>query len=179
MNYEIIGNIDVIPAITGGVFSFARVLTVSDALSSSPANILASYIIDEAIGDLTNPTAGNEWPLYTSYLPDGTSIKTNAGCLYDTTGIKDGRLMVGEVIQHYGIQLRIRSDRQQTGWVKLEEVMLALDVVFNVIITVNSKDYQIQNISRTSPPISLGTEKGTKGRQLFTLNFIATIKRIV
>ncbi len=168
----------VIPAVTGGVFSYVRGLTIDNALLTSPAYILASYIIEQAIGSMTDPVDDNDWPLYVSRMPDGSDIKTNCGTLYDTSGLKDGRLAEGTVIQHYGLQLRIRSDTHLVGWAKAEAIAIALDGVSNEVLAVGSYNYQIYNIRRMGPVISLGMEIGTKARRLFTVNFLVTLKRI-
>ena len=167
-----------ISAITGGVFSFVRVFSVSATLLTTPAYILASYIIEENIGSMTDPADSGDWPLYISYMPDGFDIETDCGSIYDTSGIKDGRLMIGPVIEHYGIQLKIRSDVHITGWSKAEAIASALDGVVDDLIEINSVEYRIYNIKRTGPVISLGMELGTKGRRLFTVNFLVTLKRV-
>ncbi len=176
MGYDLIGG-QVIPAVSGGVFSYVRTVTASDALLNTPAVVLASYIIDQAIGSMTDPDNGSAWPLYTSFMPD-TGANTNCGAMYDTPGFKDGRLMEGAVIQHYGIQLKIRSDTHVAGYNKADAVAVALDAIANATITIGANEYQIYNVSRASPVISLGAEPGTKGRQLFTVNFLVSLKRI-
>jgi len=152
---------------------------MSVALLLPPVDILAPYIIAQGIGSLTAPAAGSDWPLYTAYQPDDSSVKTNSACFYDTPGIKDGRLMAGSAITHYGMQLRIRCDTYTTGYAKAEEVAVAMDDIFNASQVIGANTYTIQNISRQGPVIPLGVEKGTKGRQLFVVNFRATLTRIV
>ena len=176
MSYALISG-EVIPAVTGGVFSFFRTLTDSDTLLTSPAFILASYIIEQTIGSMTDPADSSDWPLYVSFMPDSSGVKTDAGALYDTSGIKDGRLMEGQVIQHYGIQLSIRSNTHVAGWAKAEAIASALDAVLNDSVIIDSVEYQIINITR-SLVISLGAEPGTKERRMFTVNFVVTMKRI-
>ena len=148
------------------------------ALLTSPAFTLASYIIENAIGVMTDPADEDDWPLYVSSMPDEPDIETNLGVLYNTTGIKDGRLMSGVVIKHYGIQLRIRSNIYTIGFAKAETIMVALDSVFPDTIVIDAVTYRIYNVKRMSSVIALGIEKGTKGRFLFTVNFLVTLKRI-
>ena len=128
---------------------------------------------------MTAQSAGDNLPLYISSMPDGNDIKTNLGVLYDTAPIKDGRLMTGPVIAHYGIQLRIRSQKHIAGYTKAEEVAAAMDAIQNGTITIDANDFIIQNITRSGPPISLGAEKGTTNRRLFSVNLILTLKRVV
>ncbi len=176
MGYDLISG-NVIPAVTGGVFSFVRVITASDILLTSPASILAAYIKGQGL--MSNPAANMTWPLFISRIPDGTGVATSCGAIYDTTPIKDGRLMVGPIIQHYGLQIMIRSADHNVGWKKLEAVSVELDSINNEFITVSDEEYQIYNIKRMGTIISLGAEEGTEDRRLFTANFIVTLKRIV
>jgi hypothetical protein len=177
MSYNVVASL--VPAVTGGLFDFSRSTTALGTLLTSPAYILATYITDNAIASMTDPEDADTWPLYVSYMPDSPGSKNNAAAFYDTSGDKDGRLIRdGEVIQHYGIQLMVRSVTHVVGWAKTEEIASALDVLSNVTVTVGVYEYQFYNFTRTSPVISLGVEEGTKNRRLFTMNFIITIKRI-
>lgn len=179
MNYSLFGNnLDVIEVVTGGLFTFARVFTASDTLLKSPASILGSYIIAEGIGSMTLPSAKENWPLYIASMPDGSNVKTNCGALYDTTPVKDGRLMSGPVMEHQGLQLKIRCNNYETGYTKINSITSALDAVVDGEVTVSPYDYQIYNISRGSVT-SLGLEPDTtKRRYLFTVNFLITIKKL-
>jgi len=180
MSYSLHGG-GIISGITGGVFDFSRVLTAGGVLEVTPAYILASYIIQEGVGDMNDPDSslGAIWPLYVSYMPDGKNIQTNCGTLYDTSGIKEGRLMEGEVVEYHGVQLRIRSGEYNEGWAKVEEIVKALDTVRNEIITVSDVEYKICNVMRSGPPVSLGVERGTQGRRLFVANFLLALQKVV
>ncbi len=173
MSYNLIA--DITPSVTGGLFDFTRVITSEDDLLISPASILAAYIRSQ--GTMSDPADSIVWPLYVSYLPDET--ETNAGAVYNTQGIKDGRLMEGSVIQHYGLQVKVRSDVHNTGWTKAEDISNDLDLIYREEIEVDSKDYLIHSVNRVGSIIALGTEPGTKKRQLFTINFLVTLNRIV
>ena len=131
-------------------------------LLSSPALILAEYIKGQGL--MSNPVANTTWPLYIPRMPDGVGVKTNIGCIYDAPGKKDGRLMIGTVIQHFGLQILIRCRTHNDGWLKMETIATNLDMAHNVEITVDGEDYQIQNISSVEPVVALGTEEGTKIR---------------
>jgi len=140
----------------------------------SPASILAAYLIAEGL--VTDPSDGNSWPLYVSYMSDEIGGKTNAGAIFNTPGLKDGRYMVGTVVQHFGIRIEIRSRAHNDGWAKLEAIATNLDSVQNESVVVSGETYLIQNVSRVEPMIPEGTEKGTKKRQLFSHNFRMTVK---
>jgi len=178
MSYNLIAK--TIPAVTGGLFDFERDLTAAEniALGRSIASILAAYIIN-SLSLMTNPSDGDNWPLYISSMPDGDDVEVNCGSIYDTVGILDGKLSNGEVIQHPGIQLRIRSDNYEIGFAKIEAIALALDDVSWDTVEVNAIAYLLQNISRTTSIVPLGSERGTKRRFIFTTNFLVTIRKIV
>jgi hypothetical protein len=67
----------------------------------SPADVLRHWLVEQGFGTL--PTSNQSWPLFVASLP--ISIVA-AACVYNTTGILDGRLMrSGTVIEHPGIQI--------------------------------------------------------------------------
>lgn len=177
MTVSIIGSKNLVAIGTGGVLISKMVGTGSNQLLASPAYVLAQYIIS-VLTTMTTPTDNSDWPLYVNHMPDGGGVKDDCGVVYDTTGVKDGRLMTGLVPQHFGIQLRIRSLGNQAGYVKIEDLAADMDEVLNGEISLGSGDYLIQNVSRTSPVISLGIEGGTKRRFLFTINFLVTMKKV-
>ena len=176
MSYSLIGG-KVIPAVTGGVFAFTRVFSTSDTLLVSPAVILAEYIRDQET--MSDPGDNTDWPLYISYMPDSVDIDSDCGAIYDTTPIKDGRLMIGPVIQHYGIQIKIRSISHSIGWLKAENIITNLDAINYTLITIDGEEYQMNAVKRIGHIIPLGIELGTKDRQLFTVNFLVTLKRVI
>lgn len=175
MPYSLISG-EVIPAVTGGVFLFKIVSVAGDALLTSPAYIITEYLRSQGI--VSDPTDDTTWPSYVSYMPDASVVKTDVAVIYNTSGLKDGRIMDGEVIQHYGIQVKVRSNNHNKGWAKAEAIALSLDAVLNSDITVSSNEYRIYNIQRTTPVVALGTEEGTVKRQLFVINFLVTLKII-
>ena len=148
----------------------------TEILAASPAYILASYIID-TLRYMTDYNDGSAWPLYISSLPDGDDIQNNAGGIYDTTGLLDGKDMRDSVVvEHHGIQIKIRSIDQQTGWTKMRQIVGDLDQVQMQEITANDITYEMASISRTSPIACIGTDE--KRRFLFTVNFLATIREL-
>ena len=178
MSYNLIA--ETIPAVTGGLFDFERDLTAAEdtALVRSVISILAAYIIND-LSLMTVPSGEGDWPLYISSMPDGDAVETNCGAIYDTTGVRDEKLSNGEVIQYPGIQLRIRSDDYEVGYAKIEAITLALDDICWDTIVVGGDTYLLQNISRATPVVPLGSERGYKRRFLFTVNFLCTLRKIV
>jgi len=54
-----------------------------------------------------------------------------------------------------------------------------MDDIFNATQIIGANTYNLHNVSRQGPVIPLGEEKENKGRQLFAVNFMATITRTV
>lgn len=172
MSFSVISG-NVIPAVTGGVFDFTEVRTSSDTLGVSPSYILRAYIVDVVTG-FTYPENGSDWPLFTSFMPDSLN---DASAVYDTTPVKDGRLMVGTVIQHYGLQIKLKAQDYNTGWAKLNNLASSLDSVLRYTQTVSGNDYLIQNITR-NPVAYLGMDTEGKRRHVFTVNLLMTVKQL-
>lgn len=148
--------------------------TATDYVIDSPASVLATYITGQTI--MTAPSAGEDWPLFISNLLD---TPNNLGIIYDTTPSKDGRYMgSGEVFQHYGIEILIRSVDYETGWVKCNEIAGNLDSVTNTLVSKDDIVYKIHNVSRMGGVNSLGIEEGTKRRNMFSMNFMVSITKI-
>jgi len=169
--YSIVAEIT--PSVTMGLFDFNSIGVAVDSLLNPPSVVLAEYLRQESL--MTDPADKTDWPLYISYMPD---VKTKIGSIYDTTNLKLGRHMNGEVIQEYGIQIKICSDVFNDGWAKIEALSLRLDIIKNEGISVNSEEYVIRFVSRSGPPIYIGVEDGTKKRKLFVLNCLINLCRI-
>ena len=181
MSNVIVGSNDYISAMTGGVFSvetLAKTVVGNNILGISPASILADYLID-TLGKMSDPSDGDSWPLYTASLPDGPQIETSCGAIYDTSGIGDGRYMIGSVVQHYGVQLRIQSRDYNTAYVKIEDISTSIDVISNVSIVIGALEFEMRNASKSSAITYIGPDtKSTKRRFNFTVNYLLTIRSL-
>jgi len=143
-------------------------------LSFPPALIIARYLTGN-FSSITIPTNLQDWPLYVGYMPDDT--RRNAGAVYDTVGLLDGRIMrTGEVIEHPGIQIKVRSLGYETGYQKAREVVVYLDALINELVTIQQKNFMIKNASRSSMIASLGLDE--KNNHNFTVNYTTTIKEV-
>lgn len=141
----------------------------------STAKVLSAYLIAQSI--FTAVSDGSTWPLYRSSLPDDDDVEDNVGTIYDTTGLKDGRIMSsGEVLFHRGIQVRARALDYDIGLAKLVSVASLFEAVHNVEVVVDSVTYTIKSITQTSDVLPLGVEEETKRRKFFSVNFLITIK---
>jgi len=146
-------------------------------MNHSPAYILAQYLIDEGL--LTDSTESDDWKVYVGSLPDGSLTGHNAvGCM-DTAPVKDGRIMGGAPLFHHGIQLLIRSTGYNEGYTKASALAAALAEVVNEEVFVSSLySYEIANVTQTTGVVVLGQEEGTKRREMFSVNFLATLKEV-
>ena len=143
----------------------------------SPAIILANYLIAQTT--FTDPADNDVWPLYISSMPDGKNVESDVGTIYDSTGLKDGRLMTGENILHFGIQVRIRAANYNDGYNQALIVTDLFEAIDKVTVTVDSVDYFIQSVTQSTVIVPLGPEENsTKRQELFTVNFLATIKEV-
>lgn len=151
-------------------------LTPSDDLQHTPCFILGSYLIAEAIVSL--PSLSDDWPLYKSSLPDDQNVEDNASAIYDTTPIIDARIRRGFPNTHYGLQIKIRASNYEIGKTKALNIFSSLQDIQNSGVEFDDYIYEILAANLTTGIISLGLERGTKRRYLFTLNFLSVIKRM-
>jgi len=141
-----------------------------------PTAILKEYLVGEML--LQTPSGSATWPVYLQSLPDGNDIEDDACCLFDIVGSKDGRLMIGTFLQHFGVQLKVRSKEYQDGWNKINAIAEDLDFISNEDVEYDGNTYRLHNVSR-NVITPLGTEEGMKRRWLFTINFLVTISQIL
>ena len=149
---------------------------IPEEISDSPAVILAQYLRDAGL--FVDPDESGDWPLYIASTPDGKNIQDDVGTVYDTTGVKDGRLMAGQNIFHYGIQIRIRCVVYTEGYTKAKTVAANLSTLRSEEVVLEGNTYQIKNAQATSAIIPLGNEPGSKRRELLTMNYLLTLKII-
>lgn len=93
-------------------------------------------------------------------------------CLYDTTGILDGRIQRGGTQIHPGLQLKVRSNTYNEGWDKVTALQRYMDTIRGEY-TVEGVDYFVYGIKLMGPPMPIGQEEGTR-REQFTLNATIT-----
>jgi len=170
MAEKVIGG-DLLAQMTGGVFEIGVEYTPGDLTYDSPASIIATYLVNEAV--MTVPSASGDWPLFVSQLPTKPDV---VGAILNTTPVKDGRAMQGGVVfEHFGMQIIIRVNDEETGWDKCSIIAAAMDSIHNDVVTLGDTTYTIDNVSRVGGINSLGVEQGTVRRRLFTMNFLTSI----
>jgi len=143
----------------------------------APAFIMREYLIDEGL--VTDPDSSTDWPAYIGQLPDDNNIKDDIVACIDTTPIKDGRIMEdGENIFHYGFQLLIRAIDYNTCYAKASALASALELVNRDEVVISGTTYRLDNVTQATGVVSLGQEEGSKRRELFSVNFLVTLKEI-
>ena len=176
---------DIIAYATGGALVSVYIPPAREDMESimmlnSPSSVIAEYIttVLTSLG-LTPPNSKSTWPLYIGELPDGTQVETNAVSIRDTAGLLDGRFMAsGQVVQHFGLQIKLRANDYETGWTKIESVAISLDgIPSETPIIKDGTTYSILNMSRSSAVINLGLDD--KKRNSYSVNYLLTIREEV
>lgn len=142
-----------------------------------PSAVIREYIAD-TLSLMTNPSDGLSWPMYIAVLPESDNSEIDAGAVFDTPGVGDGRISrTGEFIKHDGIQIMVRSNVYETGYNKIENIAKGIDEASYETVLRNDNEYTLLSATRTSPSLYLGHEAGTSRYHLFSVNFIVTIRK--
>jgi hypothetical protein len=147
---------------------------MSGALDHSPADVVRRLLIDMSLGTL--PSSSGSWPVFATMEP---TTPDNAITVYDTTSTKDGRLQVsGQMQEHYGIQIRIRSANPVDGYVKASAIAVAVDeTAYQNSVSISSSVYLVHALSRTGGVLALGKEVPDSKRNIFTINVLVDLRK--
>jgi hypothetical protein len=130
-----------------------------------------------AQGWFTLPNAGGSWPIWTTFFPDTTP--DNAAAIFDIEPQLDARVMqTGEIIQHQGIRIELRSKEYEAGYLKMFNLMEALALVQQVTVVVESSSYVLWSVTNKTGVVSLGVEGDTKRRRLFEMGLTVSIEAL-
>lgn len=135
------------------------------SLIHSPADVLRHLLVTKGVGSIPVPVPSNsDWPIYAHNEPDGPD---NSITIFDVQGIKHGRTMIdGEIQEHHGIQVRIRSSVSDVGYTKARNIAIVLDEqVYQDAVTISSYNYCVHSFNRTSDVIPLGKEATTPSKR--------------
>ncbi len=146
---------------------------MSGTLAHQPAAIIRQLLID--LGHGTIPSDGGAWPIAVGHMPDSPD---SAIRVVDTTGRDFGREMIaGERAEHPGVQIMVRDADEAGGWAKAHAIAIGLDKdVAYAGVTIGAVGYTVYAVTRSSGPIALGKEPGTK-RDLFTINATVSLRQ--
>jgi len=147
---------------------------MSGSLNHSPAYILANYLVDAGL-----TTFGGTWPVYIGKEPD---TPDDCVTIYDTDGRIQGRTHYdGEMQEHYGIQVRVRSapHRIVEGYRKCKSILQNFDTeVLRTLVVIGSSTYKIQAITRQSDVIPLGDESPSSRRYVQVANALVSLVQL-
>lgn len=146
-----------------------------DNTDHSPADIVRWLLISQGKG--TDPEDGLAWPIFTN---NEHSTPDNCITTYDTSGILDGRIQSsGEMTEHFGFQIRVRSQSHNVGWRKINDLKTQIDQGIKLdTIVINSSSYLVESITRSGGILALGKESPTSQRLVFTLNAIVALRQL-
>lgn len=148
---------------------------MSGPLNHSPADIIRYLLIKRGLG-IFPINASDTWPVYAALVPD---LPDKVITITDSSPQLDGRLMVdGEVQQHDGFQIAIRTANHNDGFRKANDIYVSIteDVQY-AGVTIGTDTYKIYSISIASGIIALGKNPPVSKRNLFTINAIAALKQ--
>lgn len=148
-------------------------------LDHPPCEILRKALTNLGLGSF--PPA-EPWPIWAGNEGDRPD---DAITIRDTTGRSDGRSMIdGELFEHNGFQVRIRSADERDGWAKATAIREALaKTVYETAVTIaegqgDGEDYLIHCISRIGQILFIGKESSQSSRTLHTLNAMMSVKQL-
>ena len=150
---------------------------MSGALTHSPADIVRQLLIDMNLGEASTPTASPSWSVYVGAEPNAPD---SAVTVYDTEGSIAGFTQPdGEAQEYHGIQVRVRASDYATGYARARAIAVGFDEDVNRDnVTVDSVNYCVCSVTRTSDVLSLGADKPASRRQLFTINARANVRKL-
>lgn len=147
------------------------------ALQHSPADVIRQLIIDSTLGTNPDLTTLLAWPVYRGRDPDRPD---NLIKVSDTQGRIFGSIQTdGELQEHHGIQVMVRSVDYSTGYVKARAIAVMLDGVNEELVAMTpgtAFDYIVHGVTRTSDVIALGSDVPQGKRQLFVINATTPIR---
>lgn len=153
---------------------------MSGSLNHSQAHIIRDLLVVLGLG--TDPGDNDSWPIYVGREPNTPdSVVT----VYNTTPILSGRRAVdGIVMEHYGIQVRVRDADPRDGFNKAEDLKTAMDETIalnNVTIEdtdgTGSSTYKVYTVNRKSGIHDLGKQVDSSKRNLFTINAVVALRQ--
>lgn len=142
-------------------------------MTVSPALLLKAVFLQlGVVTELSPPTVASAWPCYVGLLPDDPH---SAIAIFDMGGAMDGRNQkTGEMFTHPGVHVQVRSQDYTLGYAQSCVLRDAMDSVKLAQVTVQSVEYQVDAVTRTSDVISMGQER-EKRRSMFSIGAIVTI----
>jgi hypothetical protein len=145
---------------------------MASVLQNSPAEIVRQLMVLENVGTL--PDASGEWPIYVANEP---TTPDNCITVRDTAGVSHGRSMPDNaLLEHFGIQVRVRAATHSVGWPKANAVRLMLKDVYCAEATVDGVLYRVHALVKIGQILALGKEAPMSKRSIFTINMLVSLR---
>jgi hypothetical protein len=137
------------------------------------ANIIRQLLTDAGLGIL--PSVSGDWPVTHSNEADRPD---NFLTVRGTTGQSDGRSMIdGELFEHRGWQIRVRSTNEDVGHTKANAIRQYLSGVLNQLVNIDGTQYVVQCFSRIGTILYIGKDTPNGKRTIHTLNGLITVRQ--
>ncbi len=150
---------------------------LNSATAIVPSAIIAQYVIS-TLSLFTAVSAATTWPLYQAFLPDSDAAEDDLAAIFDVVPYTQGKVMNGDLHQRYGIQFLIRSTSYNNGFTKAKILLETLQDTSQINIVIGGITFVIENISSVSGVTSVGTERSSKQRFIFSVDLLVTIKEL-
>ena len=150
-------------------------IQVTNILGNSPATILVALLVDQ-LGICTRVADQGDWPAFLEHMPDKPD---ECLCVYDTMGIKDGRMMnTMETVMHHGIEILLRSRDYTAPYTKARSISGDLSVLTPQNFSLLGSVYRVYNVTETTAPTHLGEEAGTIRRYYVSVNMLFAVRKV-
>ena len=152
-------------------------MIMSGLLTHSPGAITAKLLQDLDLGSDPLAAPAEAWPVFVSNEPDSPD---DVITVYDTLGRDQGFFQInGERQEQHGIQIRIRGKDYPTGYAKARAISVALDEddgANQALVVMDTAEYLVYVVMRTSDVIALGRQVPISKRCLFTINALVSLR---
>jgi len=142
----------------------------------TPADVVRTLLINFGIGSDPAAVPLGDWPAYKASEPN---TPDDVITVYDDTDSDDGRsLRDGTLYGMNGIQFRVRSADDSTGYLKMREIQDTLSTVaLDEGVVMTGANYLVHSFDRWGRIARHGKELPSSKRHVFTLTCITLIKR--
>jgi hypothetical protein len=147
---------------------------VANQLQHSPADVTAQLLRNLGLGvlgsyDSSGNYNGAAWPVQSFGEPEQPDEVIT---VYDTAGVEEGRTMTdGQIQEHRGVQVRVRSKTFPGGWLKADSIRQALAQTVKLTqVTLEGVNYLVGCFGKIGTIMVLGKDSPDTKRSLFTVN---------
>jgi hypothetical protein len=142
---------------------------------ATPARVFAKLLRD--LG-LALGGADAEWGVIYGPMPaDG---KSNFMAVVTTSAVRHAKLPDGSVANHWGVQLLVRSFKQEAGWLRGQAVVNRLNLIKetdNVLVAIDGHVYSVSKVMDASGPTYLGEQEKNLA-VLHSVNFLFVASQV-